>query len=41
MAKKPLILKNHLASDIRRKLPDVIKKEIAMHAVSFKLPEVV
>jgi polyketide biosynthesis enoyl-CoA hydratase PksI len=45
LSEKPLVslklLKNHLASNIRHELPDIIKKEIAMHAISFKLPEVI
>ena len=44
LADRPLIslklLKKHLAQEIREKLPAVIDQEVAMHQVSFGLPEV-
>lgn len=44
IAEKPLIslkiLKKHLNEEIRSMLPSIIEKELAMHAVTFVLPEV-
>lgn len=44
LADKPLVslklLKQHLTEKIKLELPLVIEKELAMHAISFKLPEV-
>jgi polyketide biosynthesis enoyl-CoA hydratase PksI len=34
------ILKHHLTQDIRAKLPAIIEQELAMHRVTFHLPEV-
>lgn len=44
LADKPTIslrlLKRHLSARLRRELPDVVAEEVAMHAVSFRQPEV-
>lgn len=34
------LLKQHVTERIKSELPDIIEKELAMHAVSFKQPEV-
>lgn len=44
LAEKPLpslkLLKKHMTQSIKAELPSVIAQELAMHAITFKLPEV-